>query len=80
MSYYLSLYYALVVENASVDAGGGHEQMIGLGFAIGPVLGLAGIALAGPLGSQVLGMTAGVAPIMLITLVGAARPLLRRAP
>jgi hypothetical protein len=80
MSYYAALYYAMVLENASVDAGGAHESMIGLGFALGPTLGLAGIALAGPLGSALIGMIAGVAPVLLVLTGGALRSLARRTP
>ena len=50
MSYYAALYYAVVVKNASVDAGGAHEGLIGAGFTLGPLAGLVGLALAGPLG------------------------------
>jgi MFS family permease len=47
VTYHAALYYALVLENAAVGAGGGHERMIGLGLAIGPAIGLLGDALAG---------------------------------
>ncbi|HMJ16062.1 MAG TPA: MFS transporter, partial [Polyangiaceae bacterium] len=40
VSYTTSLYYALVVRNAAVDAGGAHESLIGLGFVLGPLSGL----------------------------------------
>ena len=41
-SYTAALYYALVSENASVDAGGAHEGLIGIGIGLGPLSGLAG--------------------------------------
>ncbi|HEY3255661.1 MAG TPA: MFS transporter [Polyangiaceae bacterium] len=44
--YTAALYYAQVVQNASVDAGGAHEALIGLGYALGPGAGLIGTALA----------------------------------
>jgi len=44
--YTAALYYAQVVQNASVDAGGAHEALIGLGYALGPAAGLIGTALA----------------------------------
>ncbi|HET7539882.1 MAG TPA: MFS transporter [Polyangiaceae bacterium] len=44
--YTAALYYAQVVQNASVDAGGAHEALIGLGYALGPLAGLIGTALA----------------------------------
>lgn len=74
-SYYAALYYAMLVENAAVAAGGEHEGLIGLGFSLGPVAGLAGIALAGPVGSTVLGMIIGVSPLLLVATVGGIVPL-----
>jgi len=61
--YNASLYYALVVKNASVEAGGGHEGLIGLGFAIGPAAGLVGVMLAGVLGRELYGMLVGIGPV-----------------
>jgi hypothetical protein len=46
-SYTAALYYALVSENASVDAGGAHESLIGIGIGLGPLSGLAGHLLVG---------------------------------
>jgi hypothetical protein len=46
-AYTAALYYALVAQNASVDAGGAHEGLIGLGFSMGPISGLLGQALSG---------------------------------
>lgn len=43
--YFAALYYAMTVGRAAVDAGGMHEGLIGLGYAIGPALGLASIGL-----------------------------------
>ncbi len=56
MTYYGALYYAMAVGNArsgpysgrQVDAGGKHEAMIGMGYTLGPLCGLAGFGLAGP--------------------------------
>lgn len=73
--YYASLYYALVVKNASVDAGGAHEGLIGLGFAIGPLLGLAGHRISESLGSYVTGMLAGVMPMVILCSIAALRSL-----
>ena len=75
MTYYAALYYAMVVKNASVDAGGVHEGLIGAGFALGPAAGLAGIALKPALGSKVLGTIAGIGPLFVLCAVGAARAL-----
>jgi MFS family permease len=38
--YTAALYYAMVVKNATVEAGGAHEGLIGVGFALGPLSGL----------------------------------------
>ncbi|HWP09134.1 MAG TPA: MFS transporter [Polyangiaceae bacterium] len=45
LTYYASLYYSLAVGHAAVDAGGGFEALIGVGYMLGPVLGLAGRAV-----------------------------------
>ncbi len=71
VTYYAALYYALVVKNAAVDAGGVHEALIGAGFAIGPLMGLAGLGLAGPMGGAVPGMVAATVPVVLLLTAGA---------
>ncbi len=45
--YYGAIYYAMSVGRAEVDAGGKHEAIIGLGYALGPAAGLAGVLIAG---------------------------------
>lgn len=45
--YYTALYYAMAVGRAEVDAGGTHEALIGLGYAVGPALAFGGSVLAG---------------------------------
>lgn len=71
LSYFSALYYAMVVKNASVDAGGAHEALIGVGFAAGPAAGLIGFALMPVLNSRVLGTIAGVGPLLAACSVGA---------
>ncbi len=44
--YYAALYYAMSVGAAAVDAGGRHEALIGLGYAMGPAAGLAALFLS----------------------------------
>lgn len=56
MLYYAALYYGMAVEHAAVDSGGRHEAVIGLGYILGPTLGLLGGAL--PIGGPTV--TAGV--------------------
>jgi len=78
--YYSALYYAMVVANASVNAGGKHESLIGLGFVIGPAAGLAGVGLAGAFESETTGMLLGIGPLFAIAAIAAAwalRPLVQ---
>jgi len=81
--YTAALYYALVVENASVDAGGAHEALIGLGYALGPSAGLIGTALAhgaGPGSSAYIqGMSIATLPLIVGCLGVALIPLLRQS-
>jgi MFS family permease len=84
-AYMAALYYALVAENASVDAGGAHESLIGIGIGLGPLSGLAGQLLVG----QRVPFTAGTAlgpfvalavttlPIMAVCALGSLRSLVR---
>ena len=84
--YTAALYYAQLVQNASVDAGGAHEALIGLGYALGPGAGLVGTALAhgaGPgSGAYVRGMTTATLPMIALCTLGALWPLFqaRREP
>jgi MFS family permease len=77
VTYFAALYYAMVVKNASVDAGGAHESLIGLGFSLGPGVGLLGHALSHWGTSYLGGVLLGVAPLLLACLCGAFWPLLR---
>ncbi|MBL8745131.1 MAG: hypothetical protein JNK58_02115 [Phycisphaerae bacterium] len=45
--YASAFYYAMEVGSAGVDAGGRHEALIGVGYAIGPILGTAAGMLSG---------------------------------
>jgi MFS family permease len=74
-AYYAAIYYAMVVANASVDAGGDHEGFIGLGFALGPLMGLMGIALTHTGLSYTSGMLVGVLPITALCVATALYPL-----
>jgi hypothetical protein len=46
LTYYAALYYALAVGRAEVDAGGTFEALIGVGYFVGPLLGVAAVSLA----------------------------------
>ena len=84
--YTAALYYAQLVENASVDAGGAHEALIGVGYALGPSAGLVGTALAGGAGpgsaAYIRGMSLATLPLIIGCSLFALRPLFRttRAP
>ena len=73
--YYAAIYHAMVVHNASVEAGGQHEALIGLGFALGPLIGLGGLWLNRLVGNETLGMALVVAPLTAVCLLAAWRPL-----
>lgn len=83
-AYTAALYYALVAENASVDAGGAHEGLIGIGIGLGPLSGLAGQLLVAPPGGASAGLTpwsalaVTTAPIIALCAAGSLRSLFRR--
>jgi predicted MFS family arabinose efflux permease len=77
VTYYAALYYAMVVKNASVDAGGAHERLIGLGLVLGPGLGLIGHQVARAGGSYLMGILVGAGPLVLLCWFGSLRSLLR---
>lgn len=80
--YTAALYYAQVVQNASVDAGGAHEALIGLGYALGPGAGLIGTALAQGAGpgsaGYVQGMSIATLPLVAVCSCAALWQLLHR--
>lgn len=76
--YTASLYYGMIEKNASVEAGGDHEAVIGAGFCLGPVLGMAGQKLSTTLGSAIAGMTLGLSPVIIVGLVGGLWPLAKK--
>jgi len=80
ISYYASLYYGMVVHNASVDASGRHELAIGLAFTAGPAVGLGGAKLAGVLAAFVPGYLLTTGPFALLCAAGAVRSLLKTPP
>ncbi len=61
--YTAALYYAQLLKNASVDAGGAHEGLIGIGFALGPLAGILGHALSEHLGGFAASVFAVILPI-----------------
>ncbi|MEM8738113.1 MAG: MFS transporter [Planctomycetota bacterium] len=77
MTYYAALYHGMVLHNASVRGGGHHEALIGSGFALGPAVGLLGIAAARGTGNLTTGMALAVAPFLLLCLFASLRPLIQ---
>jgi len=77
LTYYSALLYALVVRNAAVDAGGAHEGLIGLGFAIGPLLGLIAGWIEPSLGSRLLSLGVIAGPFILLCSVSSLKQLRR---
>lgn len=77
ITYHAALYYALVVKNAAVDAGGGHEGLIGLGLALGPAVGLLGDYLAGEGNSPRAYIMLAAAPLVFSSGFAALRSLSR---
>ncbi len=79
--YTAALYYAQLVENASVDAGGAHEALIGVGYALGPGAGLIGTALASGAGpgsaAYIRGMSLATFPLVIGCSLFALWPLFR---
>jgi len=71
MSYSSAMYCAMVVKEASVDAGGGHESMIGLGLMIGPLAGLVGDSIHTATGSFTQGYVIAMAPVLGICIAAA---------
>lgn len=89
VAYYGALHYAQLVHNAAVEAGGAHEALIGTGFAVGPLAGLIGLALAPRVGgawpdlsaqwTTLLGTLCAFAPVLLLCSAAALRCAFRAA-
>jgi hypothetical protein len=77
VSYYAALYYALLVQNASVDAGGSHEGLIGIGLVLGPAVGLLGQWLVALGSTYQFGILAAASPFVLACWWGALRAWFR---
>ena len=77
VSYYASLYYAMVTGNAAVKSAGMHEGLVGAGFVLGPAAALVGRGLGGLWHQAAVGILVGVSPIVAFGAVGGLWPLLR---
>ena len=76
MVYYAAIYHAMVLANASVEAGGEHEGLIGSGFALGPAVGLLGLGLQHWIGGEVWPLLLAVSPFIVLIFCLSIRPLL----
>lgn len=75
--YYAALYYAMSVGAAAVDAGGTHEALIGVGYAVGPAAAVAGLRLPGMLGlttPEGSGIVASVTLLVALSALPVVRP------
>lgn len=77
VSYYASLYYAMVINNAAVKSAGMHETLIGSGYVLGPAAAFLGKALGNLWPQASLGIVAGMSPILTLGVVGGLWPLVR---
>ena len=78
LSYSSAMYCAMVVKDASVDAGGGHELMIGFGLMIGPLAGLAGDWIKTAADSQPTGYVTAMAPLLGVCIIAAIYSIYKR--
>ena len=74
-AYYAAIYHAMVLHNASVEAGGQHEGLIGAGFALGPAIGLVGVLLQRFTADPTAAMLIAVLPFVGLCLIASFRPL-----
>src|SRR5690606_38891965 len=75
--YYAALYYAMTVGAAAVEAGGTHEGLIGVGYAVGPLTALAGAGLPQLAGFDVdpaTGIVVTVTLVLALAMLPAVRP------
>jgi hypothetical protein len=77
VSYYASLYYAMVIGDGAVKSAGTHEGLIGSGFVLGPSAALVGRELGILWHQPAVGILAGVSPIVAVGAAGGLWPLLR---
>jgi hypothetical protein len=77
VSYFASLYYAMVTGNAAVKSAGTHEGLVGAGFVLGPAAALVGRELGSLWHQAAVGILAGVSPIVAFGALGGLWPLLR---
>ena len=67
--YYATLYYAMTVGKAEVDASGKFEALIGLGYTAGPAAGLGGLLLANAFKDTALGPDGGIVVVVWIVML-----------
>lgn len=77
VTYYTAIYYAMVVHDASVRAGGWHESVIGAGLFAGPALALMGSVCGDWFDHHATSYLVGTIPMVIVCTVGAVRALTR---
>ncbi len=77
MVYFAALYYAMSVGAGSVESGGTHEALIGVGYAAGPIAALAGMHGPALVGFGAVGGPGGIVAAVTGLTVIAALPALR---
>ncbi len=78
--YSAAIYYAMEVGAAEVEAGGVHESLIGVGYTLGPLGGLAAGSIAEPLAATPQQATAGLLAVVATAGVAGAWAWSRRSP
>ena len=80
ISYFAALYYGMLSQESTHDGGAKHEIFVGLGFTIGPILGLVGMYLymQEVIASKGLANMIGLSPIIILGLFVVLRILYRK--
>ena len=73
-----AIYYAMEVGNAEVDSGGAHEALIGIGYTVGPLCGLAATGAVNASWINAQAFEPALFTMVAIIIVGAAALVLRR--
>ncbi len=70
IAYFAALYYGILSQDSAHDGGAKHEAFVGLGFAIGPILGLVGLYLwrGGVMASKNGASLVGLSPVIVLGL------------
>lgn len=78
ITYYAAIYYALAVGHSEIDAAGVHEGLIGVGYAMGPLAGLAAFGMRSDLGAANVLFVVLIWSMLAVFYIPATRNALRR--